>query len=199
MRKILFSRESDCLQPLRLRIEDQYHKTLVLWALDCATEYLLYFERNQPGEHRPRDVLEVAAQWARGEVSMPTAKKAIHAAHQAAAAVGDKTRHDASVMAASRAIGHAAATVHVETHALGIALYGLTSKVYAAEEGLGNAAVTLELDRLYRRLVYWEEHIAQHKGPWASFLQKETLPNKEKLLKLKLEAKANSSMKQQTH
>ncbi|MDL2325100.1 hypothetical protein LJC61_08160 [Ruminococcaceae bacterium OttesenSCG-928-A16] len=132
MRKLLFSRESECVQPIRELIEKQQHKTLVLWALDCAQPYLTYFEKNRPGETRPRVVLEKATLWARGQVKMPEAKAAIHAAHSAAAEVGDATRYNAAVMAAGRAIGHAAATVHVETHAIGLVFYGLTSCFYAA-------------------------------------------------------------------
>lgn len=192
MRKMFFSRESECIQPLRELIEKQLHKTLILWALECAEPYLAYFETHRPGESRPRRVLEIAGKWACGQVKMPEAKKAIHAAHSAAAAVGDKTRHDASVMAAGRAVGHAAATVHVETHALGLAFYGLTSKTYSVEESEADAAVESEIDRLYSRLLFWEQHISQHKGPWAEFLQNDTLPNKEMLLRLKLQNTADS-------
>lgn len=44
MRKLLFSRASECIQPLRELVKTQTHKTLVLWALDCASPYLAYFE-----------------------------------------------------------------------------------------------------------------------------------------------------------
>ncbi|HHX12103.1 MAG TPA: hypothetical protein GX731_04720 [Clostridiales bacterium] len=38
--QILFSRESQCLQELKSLIEEQKHRTLVLWALDCAIKLL---------------------------------------------------------------------------------------------------------------------------------------------------------------
>lgn len=183
MRKVLFSRESECIQPLRELVEKQLHRTLVLWALDCAEPYLLYFEAGRPGENRPREVLATADKWARGQVKMPEAKRTVHAAHNAAAQVGDATRQDAALMAAGRAIGHAAATVHVETHALGLVLYGLTSITYSLEEGQAEAAVARELDRLHGRLLYWEAHVHQDRGPWAEFLQRDVLPNKEWLLR----------------
>lgn len=190
MRKILFSRDSESLQPLRALVEKQLHKTLILWVLECAEPYLAYFEANRPHETRPRAVLEIAHSWARGEVKMPEAKRAIHAAHAAAAAVGDQTLQDASVMAAGRAIGHAAATVHVETHALGLAFYGLTSKTYSVAESEAAEAVDAEIQNLYKRLLYWEAHIAQDKGPWADFLQHDTQPNKELLLRMRQQGRA---------
>lgn len=196
MRKILFSRESECIQPIRELVEKQLHKTLILWALECATPYLAYFEANQPDENRPREVLEIAERWARGQVKMPEAKKAIHAAHNAAAAVGDKTRHDASVMAAGRAIGHAAATVHVETHALGLVFYGLTSKTYSVNDSEVDKVVEAEVLHLYSRLLFWEKQILQDKGPWADFLQNDALPNKEMLLRIKYQNKANQLLNQ---
>lgn len=189
MRKLLFSRQSECLRPLRALVEKQTHKALALWALDCAAPYLAFFEAARPGEPRPRAVLAVAEKWARGSVKMPEAKKAIHAAHAAAAAVGDASRQDAAVMAAGRAIGHAAATVHVETHALGLVFYGLTSVWYAADgaKADADALVTAEVERFYGRLLYWEKEALQAKGPWAGFLQDETMPNKEALLHMQEE------------
>lgn len=189
MRKLLYSRQSECLQPLRELVEKQLHRTLVVWALECAQPYLAFFEAARPEEGRPRQALETAGRWARGQAKMPEAKKAIHAAHSAAAAVGDATPQAAALMAAGRALGHAAATVHVETHALELAFYGLTSKHYAAGEC--DEAVEAELARLYARLLYWQAHIARHKGPWAAFLQGDTRPNKELLLRLAQEAQPN--------
>lgn len=185
MRKILFSRDSDCIQPIRDLIEQQKHRTLVMWALDCAPRVLEIFEKQYPNEKRPHIALEIAQAWARGEVKMPVAKKAIHAAHSAA------TEAEASpaAQAAARAMGHAAATVHVETHALGLVFYGLTAFVYA--EGLENydAVVKRECDFFYERLQYWQDHIDTVDTPWAGFLLKDDAPNKERLLRLKSEQK----------
>jgi hypothetical protein len=108
MRKLLFSRESDCIQPLRKLIEKQKHRTLAAWALDCAPRVLEIFEKKHPGEQRPRQALETAAAWARGEVKMPAAKRAIHAAHSAATAI----EGDYAAQAAARAAGHAAQGKH---------------------------------------------------------------------------------------
>lgn len=190
MRKILFTRDSLTLQPLRDMIEKQTHKALVLWALDCArTNYLRNFEQFHTGDSRPREALDTAEQWARGYVKMPVAKKAIHAAHEAAAAVGDANPLDAGIMAAGRAIGHAAATVHVETHAMGVVMYGLTSAHYLSMPDGYELAAMEELRWLTDRLRYWQKAAAEDQGSWAEFLQNETMPNKEALLRKKLDAK----------
>lgn len=181
MRKILFSRESEPIQPIRELIEQQKHRTLVMWALDCAPRVLEIFERQYPNEARPRIALETARAWARGEVKMPAAKKAIHSAHNAA------TEAEAfpAAQAAARAVGHAAATVHVETHGLGLVFYGLTAFIYAEGMEHYDAIVERECAFFYDRLLYWQEHIDEQDGPWAPFLLRDELPNKEKLLREK--------------
>lgn len=179
MRKLLFSRESDCIQPLRCLVEQQKHRTLVAWALDCAPRILEIFETRVPDEPRPRQALQTARDWAEGRVKMPVAKKAIHAAHAAAT----EAENDPAAQAAARAAGHAAATVHVETHALGLVFYGLTAVVYATPESERDTAVQATLVWFYERLLHWQAHIDEVDTPWAEFLLREDVPNKEKLLR----------------
>lgn len=179
MKKILFSRESECLQPLRSLIELQKHKTLALWAVDCAEPVLALFEARVIGDSRPREAIEAARSWMRGEIKMPAAKRAIHAAHNAAT----QAERNPAACAAARAIGHAAATVHVETHALGLPFYGLTALVYA-DPAHAEQTVVEECARYYDRLLYWEANIDKLDLPWAPFLLKDA-PNKEHALRLK--------------
>ena len=75
--KILFSRDSQCLQELINLIQLQNHRTLVMWALDCAKLILEQFEAKYPDERRPRTCLELCETWARGKNKMPIAKQAI--------------------------------------------------------------------------------------------------------------------------
>lgn len=175
-RKILFDRQSVCIQPLRALIESQTHRTLVAWALDCAALYVDFFEARRPADSRPRQALARAGAWARGEIKMPEAKKAILAAHAAGAQA-----EDPAAEAAARAVAQAASTVHVETHALGLAFYGLTALVLEAGPQAAQTAVEMELDRLYGRLLYWRDNIGADPRPWAAFLLRDT-PNKERLL-----------------
>ena len=34
------------------------HKTLAIWAIDCAERAMPYFEGNYPEDHRPRQAME---------------------------------------------------------------------------------------------------------------------------------------------
>ena len=56
-RKILYSRDSACIQPLRLLMEEQTHRVLVAWALDCAERPLAFFQERIPDELRPREAV----------------------------------------------------------------------------------------------------------------------------------------------
>lgn len=185
MRKLLFSRDSECVQPLRLLVEDQTHKTLVLWALDCAPRFLDIFEKYCPTEKRPREMLCIADLWAKGEVKMPVAKKAIHSGHNAA------TDAEAfpSAQAAARAVCHAASTIHVETHALGVVFYGLTALIYEEKPADPGDFAAKECDWFYEKLKYWESNSDKVDRTWAPFLIKDSIPNKEALLRIKNEQK----------
>ncbi len=181
MRRILFNRESDCLQPLLALIEKQKHRTLVLWALEYAEELADKFETKYPQESRPREAITTCRAWSQGAVKMSAAKKAIHAAHNAAAEISD----DIVYCSIARAIGQAVSTVHVETHAIGGPLYALTALVYEVGQENSQEAVTKECDRLYKRLLYWEKNVETAGTPWAAFLLRDDVPNKEKLLREK--------------
>ena len=176
-RKILFTRESSCLQKLIRLIELQKHRTLVMWALECAKIPLGQFEEKYPEENRPRIALEVCKAWAKGEVKMPVAKRGILDAHAVA-----KEIEDYVYIALCHAIGHAGATVHVETHALGLVFYELTAIVFVNSKDNFELAVIEKLDYYYERLLYWQNNIDTLDISWAKFLVDDTRPNKEKLL-----------------
>jgi hypothetical protein len=88
--KILFSRDSQCLQELIELIQLQNHRTLVMWALDCAKVPLKQFEAKYPDECRPRICLELCEDWARGRIKMPIAKRAILDSHAVAKEIDDR-------------------------------------------------------------------------------------------------------------
>ncbi|MBP1745075.1 MAG: hypothetical protein H6Q58_2053 [Firmicutes bacterium] len=184
MKKLLVTRESAIIQPIRELIEKQKHRTLVSWAIDCAERVLRIFEERHPGDSRPREAVKAAEEWAKGEIKMPIAKKAAHAAHNAATDVAD----DPPACAAARAIGHVVGTVHVETHAIGVVMYGITSFVYAAHPEDADSVIGKELKWFYDRLLYWEANVDKADRKWAPFLLRDA-PNKEKLLRLKKEQK----------
>src|SRR5260370_4007061 len=106
------------MEEKEVKLDKQDHKSLVLWATDCAEHVLPYFEEQYPNDPRPRKAVEAGRAWVRDEIAMSEARTAAFAAHAAA--------RDAD-HAAARAAGHAAATAHVADHAVHAAAYALTS------------------------------------------------------------------------
>ena len=173
MKKLLFTRNSEIIQPLRRLISEQKHHVLILWALECSEFFLNMFEKKIPNDNRPRIAIKKARTWAEGNIKMPEAKAAILDCHNAAR---DASNYP-NIEAAARAIGHACATVHVETHAIGLVIYGLTSLVYNNEEHI----IEQYLDYFYDRLLYHQDNSSINDMKWATFITKDK-PNKEKLL-----------------
>lgn len=186
--KVLFSRDSECLQGLRTLIERQKHRTLVMWALDCAKAPLAQFEEKYPCELRPRIALELCQAWARGKIKMPAAKQAILDAHAVA-----KEINDSVYGALCHAIGHAGATVHVETHALGLPFYELTALVLKFGKGEYEKPVQEKIMYYGERLLYWQENTDKLDLEWAGFLMDDSRPNKEKLLRERIKSKGSEA------
>jgi hypothetical protein len=120
-------------------LDKQDHRLLALWAADCAEHVLPYFEDKHQQDRRPRQAIEAARAWARGEIKCGEARAAALAAHAAA-----RQADDDAARAAARAAGHAAATSHVATHARGAASYAVKA---AAASGAAR-----ESDWHYQRL-----------------------------------------------
>jgi hypothetical protein len=182
--KILFSRDSQCLQDLIKLIQLQNHRTIVMWALDCAKVPLEQFEAKYSNERRPRICLELCEDWARGKIKMPIAKQAILDSHAVA-----KEISDSEYGALCHAIGHAGATVHVETHALGLPFYELTAIVLKYGKDNFPKPVIEKIDYYYNRLLYWRENTDKLGLDWADFLLDDTKSNKERLLSEKRKLK----------
>jgi hypothetical protein len=182
--KILFSRDSLCLQELIKLIQLQNHRTLVVWALDCAKLPLDEFEAKYPDERRPRTCLELCEAWAKGIIKMPIAKRAILDSHAVAKEIDDRQYGDLC-----HAIGHAGATVHVETHALGLPIYELTAIVLKYGKDNFSKPVSEKINYYYQRLLYWQGNTDKLEIDWADFLLEDTIPNKEKLLHKKRQFK----------
>ena len=54
-------------------LTDEDHRLLSTWAALCAEHVLHLFEQVQPNDTRPRDAIEAARAWARGELRMSDA------------------------------------------------------------------------------------------------------------------------------
>jgi len=131
-----------------VRLEERDHKSLVLWATDCAEHVLPYFEEKYPKDDRPRNAVEAGRAWVRGEIAMSEVRVAAFAAHAAARDVDQ-----AAARAAARAAGHAASTAHVAGHA-GYAGHAANYAVTAATDAAvpTDSAAAKERDWQYRRL-----------------------------------------------
>ncbi|MDD4142877.1 MAG: hypothetical protein PHR20_08865 [Bacteroidales bacterium] len=111
---------------------------------------------------------------------MPAAKRAILDAHAVA-----KEINDSVYGALCHAIGHAGATVHVETHALGLPFYELTSLVLKFGKDEYQKQVHEKIICYCECLIYWQENIEKLDLEWAGFLMDDSRPNKEKMLRKK--------------
>lgn len=87
-----------------------------MWAADCAERTLRLFLAEAPDDPRPREAIEGARAFARGELRIGIARALAANAHAAAREVTDP-----AAIAAARATGHAVATAHMASHAPGVA------------------------------------------------------------------------------
>ena len=178
--RILFSRESACLQSLLELIREQNRRTLVLWALRCAETPLAILREHCPGELRPENAVSLSWQWAAGKIKMPAAKRAILQAHEAAKEMGNPA--DA---ARCHGVAQACSTVHTEAHAIGLPVYELTAIV--REKGISccREAVEARIVEYTACLYSCAEETSRERNraeKWAAFLLDDSRPNKEKLL-----------------
>src|SRR6266542_1740005 len=119
-------------------LTDTDHHLLALWAASCAEHVLHLFESVQPEDPRPREAIEHARAWVRGEVTMMQARAAGGHAMGAARDLRGAARH------AAYAAGQAGAVAHVAAHELGAAAYAIKAVRAAVPEDLSEAAGRLE-------------------------------------------------------
>lgn len=130
-------------------LDRERHQLLALWAADCAEHVLSYFAEQSSSDERPARAIAAARSWARGEIRVGEARKAALAAHAAAREVTDN-----SALAAARAAGHAAATVHMADHCLETARYANKANLAAGEStAAGRAWQIAQLPEPVRELV----------------------------------------------
>ena len=110
-------------------LTDSDHHLLALWAASCAEHVLHLFESAQPGDPRPRQAIEHARAWVRGEVTMMESRAAGGHAMGAARDIRGAGRH------AAYAAGQAGAVAHVAAHDLGAAAYAIKAARAAAPAG----------------------------------------------------------------
>ena len=112
-------------------LTDSDHQLLALWAASCAEHVLDLFESSQPEDQRPRQAIEHARAWVRGEVTMTQARTAAGRAMAAARDLRGAARH------AAYSAGQAAVVPHVAAHELGAAAYAIKAARAGRPEGEG--------------------------------------------------------------
>lgn len=110
-------------------LTDPDHHLLTLWAATCAEHVLDLFESARPEDPRPRQAIEHARAWTRGEVKMMEARAAGGHAMGAARDLRGAARH------AAYAAGQAGVVAHVAAHDLGAAAYAIKAVRDAAPPG----------------------------------------------------------------
>ena len=119
-------------------LTDSDHHLLALWAATCAEHVLHLFESTRPEDSRPREAIEHARAWVRGEVKMMQARAVGGHAMGSARDLRGPARH------AAYSAGQAGAVAHVAAHQLGAAAYAIKAVRAAASEGEADAAGRLE-------------------------------------------------------
>lgn len=119
-------------------LTDSDHQLLALWAAACADHVLPLFELVQPADPRPRQAIEQARAWVRGDSPMMQARAAAGHAMAAARELRGAARH------AAFAAGQAAAVAHVAAHELGAAAYAIKAAQAAATQNDQHQAAQLE-------------------------------------------------------
>jgi hypothetical protein len=126
------------------------HRTLAVWAIDCAERVLPYFEEECPKDNRPREAIETLQKWmCTGAFRMAVIRKASLASHAAAREVGE----DNAARSAARAAGQAVATAHVPTHSIGAAIYALQAIHRATNSSDADAVIAKERAWQYQHLL----------------------------------------------
>ena len=141
-------------------LTDADHHLLALWAAACAEHVLGLFESAQPEDPRPRQAIEHARAWVRGEVTMTQARAAGGHAMGAARDLRGAARY------AAYAAGQAAVVAHVAAHELGAAAYAIKAARAAAPKGTAESAGRREcqwqrdqLPEAIRELVLYDQRL----------------------------------------
>jgi thymidine phosphorylase len=122
-------------------LTDSDHQLLAVWAASCAEHVLHLFESARPEDPRPREAIEHARAWARGEIETMKARAAGGRAMGAARDLRGAARN------AAYAAGQSGAVAHVAAHELGAAAYAIKAARAAAPEGDSEAG---------RRECHWQ-------------------------------------------
>lgn len=109
-----------------LKLSEMDRRELVEWTIACAERMLPLFLAERPEDERPREALEAARAFMRGEMDIEAVREKAFACHAAA-----REASDPSALAAARVCGQAAAVAHMAGHARQVPRY--TSKAFPGD------------------------------------------------------------------
>jgi hypothetical protein len=104
-----------------MKLQEASHEQVIAWAMIALAQPLNYLVKHYPNDTRPMEAVALTTKWHQKQIKMTPAKQAILALHGMA-----KSLDDPIARAYCHAVGHACATAHVATHAIGLPLYELT-------------------------------------------------------------------------
>lgn len=113
------------------------------WAADCADRVLAVFEDEVPTDERPRDGIDRARRFARGELDAASQIRMRFVAGRAAQGAASP-----AATAAARAAGQASGVAHMGAHALGAAAYAARAAELVAPGRGGAAELAWQLDHM---------------------------------------------------
>ena len=122
-------------------LSDADHQLLALWAAQCAEHVLHLFEAEESSDTRPRNAIDAARVWARGEMKMMDARARGGHAMGAARPLRGAARF------AAYAAGQAACVAHVPEHDLGAAAYAIKAVQTADSSNIDDEG----LERVWQR------------------------------------------------
>lgn len=148
-------------------LTDADHRQLALWAAACAEHVLHLFEREQPSDGRPREAIEAARAWARGELAMMEARA------RGGHAMGAARPRQGPARFAAYAAGQAACVGHVAEHDLGAAAYAIKAARSATPDDLsaGRLERDWQRDQLHEsiRALVLEDQARRNAICWSVF------------------------------
>ena len=152
--------------PPRRPLGDADHQLLALWAAQCAEHVLHLFEAEPAEDTRPRDAIEAARAWARGEMKMMDARARGGHAMGAARPLRGAARF------AAYAAGQAACVGHVPEHDLGAAAYAIRPFGQRSERpDAGRLERDWQRGRLHERIraLVLEDQVRRNAICWSVF------------------------------
>jgi hypothetical protein len=124
-------------------LSESDRRLVASWAADCAERVLPLFVEEAPADDRPRDAIERARAFSRGELDAAGEIRRRFVANRAAQVVSTP-----AAKAAAWSAGQAAGVAHMGAHALGAAAYAAKAAALAAPEDGGEAELAWQLDHM---------------------------------------------------